>query len=384
MIKLIEDTASLEAFCAQLQNQKFITIDLEFIREKTYYAELALIQVGSEAECAIIDPLAQDLNMHSFFLLLENPKIEKVFHAGHQDIEILYMLTHKIPYPVFDTQIVAQVCGFGENVSYENLVKSICGIELDKSYRVSNWLQRPLSERQLEYALADVTHLIKIYRHLKSEAEKNNRMEWLKEEMENVYNPDTYIIKPEDAWMRLRARSHHPFFLTVLRELCAWRERRAQSRNITRQVIIKDDCLANIASLCPHNHEELAQIRGMRKDIADGKLAAEIIDIICKCDKIPPEDYVVPPKEKKIPGYSTALYELLKLLLKLKAQEHQVVARLIAHDDDLKEFASAKNDARNPILKGWRKEVFGEAALALRSGKISISYNPKSHKIEIK
>lgn len=384
MINLIKDTASLEAFCARLQDQPYITIDLEFIREKTYYAELALIQVGSEAECAIIDPLAPDLNMQSFFALLENPDIVKVFHAGHQDIEILYMLTHKIPYPVFDTQIVAQVCGFGENVSYENLVKSICGVELDKSYRVSNWLQRPLSERQLEYALADVTHLRKIYHHLKAEAESSGRLEWLKEEMEAVYNPETYIIKPEESWQRLRARSHHPFFLTVLRELCAWRERRAQAKNITRQVIIKDDCLVNIASLCPHNHEELSQIRGMRKDIADGKLAPEIIEIICKCDKIPPENYVRPPKEKKISSYSTPLYELLKLLLKLKSQEHQVVARLIAHDDDLKEFASAKNDKQNPILKGWRKEVFGKAALALRNGEVSISYNPKAHKIEIK
>lgn len=384
MIKLIEKTTNLEAFCHNLEDQDFITIDLEFIREKTYYAQLALIQVGSLKECAVIDPLSPDLSMSAFFALLHNPKIIKVFHAGHQDIEILLKLTGKIPYPVFDTQIVAQVCGFGENASYESLVNAIVGIELDKSYRISNWLQRPLSARQLEYALADVTHLINIYQFLKEKISSNGREEWIKEEMEAVYKPSTYIIDPDEAWERLRLRSHNAKFLTVLKELCAWREKRAQNYDLTRQIIIKDDCLVNIASLCPQNTDELVQIRGMRKDIACGKLAPELLEIVCACQNIPPENYVVPPKERKISGYSVALYELLRLLLKLKSQEHEVVAQLIAHDDDLKQFASFKNDKQNPILKGWRYEVFGHAAEALRKGELSISYNPKSHKIEIK
>lgn len=384
MIKLIEKTADLEEFCSHLADLDFITIDLEFIREKTYYAQLALIQVGSTAECAIIDPLAPDLDMQSFFALLNNPKIVKVFHAGHQDIEILFKLTGKIPYPVFDTQIVAQVCGFGENVSYENLVKEIKNIELDKSCRVSNWLQRPLTEKQLRYALADVTHLVDIYQHLSAELAENGRESWLKEEMETVYKPDTYIIKPEEAWLRIKSRSHHPFYLTVLRELCAWREKRAQACDITRQIIIKDDCLINIASLCPQTPEELLQIRNMRKDIASGKLGPELLEIVHHCRELPPEEYVVPVKEKKVSSYSTSLYELLKLLLKLQCQEHQVVAKLIAHDDDIKQFASFRNDKHNPILKGWRYEIFGKAASALRKGELSISYNPKEHKIEIK
>ena len=384
MIKLIQSTSDLETFCKTLQTQNYISVDLEFIREKTYYAQLALIQVGSDEECGIIDPLAPELDMSCFFDILQNEKITKVFHAGHQDIEILYLLTGKIPFPIFDTQIVAQVCGFGENISYENLVKSICKIDLDKSYRVSNWLQRPLSEKQLEYAICDVTYLRDIYKNLKKRITESKRESWLQEEMNEIYNPDTYIIKPEEAYLRVRSRSHQAYYLTVLRELCAWREKRAQSHNITRQVIIKDDCLVNIASLCPKNKEELLQIRGMRKDVAEGKLAGEILEIIQHCEQMDKKDYVVPPKEKKISSYSTALYELLKLLLKLKAQEHDVVAKLIAHDDDLKQFSSFKNDQKNPILSGWRYEIFGKSAEALRNGQLNIRYNPEKHKIEIK
>lgn len=383
MINLIETTSELEAFCSHLVKQPFITVDLEFLREKTYYAELCLIQVATLEQAAIIDPMAPKLDLSPFYAILNNPQIVKVFHSGRQDLEILIKLTGKIPSPIFDTQIAAMVCGYGEAVSYENLVKNILQIELDKSVRCSNWCIRPLDSKQLKYALADVTHLVHIYKHLQEELQASGRESWFKSEIEQLCDPKTYHIEPFEAWQKIKHRSHNAFILTVLRELAAWRELRAQSKNTPRQSIIKDDCLLNIASNYPHTPEELAQIRNIRKDIINGKLADEILDILEQCDKIKPENYVKPPREKSLSAGAQALYELLKLLLKIRSQEKGVVAKLIASEDDLKALATFK-DKNNRALEGWRYELFGQDALELRNGNLCICFDKENRCIALK
>lgn len=382
MINLIEKTEDLEIFCQHLLNQEFITVDLEFLREKTYYADLCLIQVGTKEQAAIIDPLASDLNMECFFKILQNKNIVKVFHSGRQDIEILYLLTGKIPSPIFDTQIAAQVCGFGESPSYESLVNAILKIELDKTCRFTNWSNRPLNNKQLEYALSDVTHLVQIYEYFKQELQKTGRETWIEEEVAVLSNPKTYEINPDDAWQKIKHRSHNARFLTILKELAAWREKRAQLKNTPRQSIIKDDCLLNIAASFPQTIDELAQIRNIRKDVINGKLAIEIIDVLASCQQISPENYVIPPREKPLSHSCASLYELLKLLLKIKSQETGVVAKLIADEENLKMLAAFK-DKNNPVLKGWRYNIFGKEALELREGNLSISFNPKDKSISL-
>lgn len=382
-MQIIENTTTLNALCQKLGREEFITIDLEFLREKTYYAHVCLIQVASPNEAAIIDPLAPGIELDDFFALLKNPQITKVFHSGRQDIEILYKLSGIIPQPLFDTQIAAMVLGFGESVSYENLVNGILGIELDKSCRLSNWSLRPLDEKQLQYALSDVTHLVKIYDSLRNRLKETGRQHWLDEETAVLTAPETYVVKPEDAWQKMKHRSHNARYLTILRELAAWRERRAQEKDIPRQMIIKDDCLLNLAAFCPTSREEMENIRNMRKDIVCGRLAPEILAVIGAAQKLPPEQYVKIEREKPIPTGATALYELLRLLLKIRSQEQGVVSKLIASDDDLKNFTSFR-DKNNPILRGWRYEIFGQDAEALRQGRISISYNKEKKAIDIR
>lgn len=381
-MKLIETTEALEKFCKSLEKQEFVTIDLEFLREKTYYAQLCLIQVASLEDNAIIDPLVKGLDMSSFFEILSNEKIMKVFHSGRQDIEILYKMTGFIPNPVFDTQIAAMVCGFGEAVSYETLVTNITEGVLDKSCRFSNWSMRPLNKKQLEYAICDVTHLVHIYLYLKKAMEDNHRAKCLEEEIEILKNPETYIVRPEEAWQRIKHRSHNTFFLTVLKELAEWREKRAQRKDIPRQNVIKDESLLNIAALCPTNEEDLSQIRNIRRDIVTGKLANEIIDVIKFAKQIPESKYVKIPREKKISACSSSLLELLKLLLKIKSQETGIVAKLIASEDNLKQLTTF-NDEGNPVLKGWRYNIFGSDAVQLREGNINISFNKETKLVNI-
>jgi len=373
-MKVINSTSDLDVFCQELQHSEFITVDLEFIREKTYYAQLCLIQVGTPDTAAIIDPLADKIDLKPFFALLKNPSVTKVFHSGRQDIEILYKLTGFIPTPLFDTQIAAMVCGYGDTVSYETLVNKICGIELDKSSRLSNWSVRPLDQNQLKYALSDVTYLVNIYLDLKTQLKNNGRLHWLDEEMEILKAPETYVVDPMEAWHKIKPRTHNPKMLTILRELAAWREERAQRKDLPRQNIIKDDLLINIAAVCPTTLEELALVRCIRKDIIEGKLGTEIMEVITAAKEIPPSQYVKASKDKQVPPGCAGLYELLKLLLKLTSLESGVVAKLIASDDDLKHFATFR-DRSNPILKGWRRELFGNKALELRNGKLSFSYD---------
>lgn len=377
-MQIIDNTANLEQLCNRLAAHSFITVDLEFIREKTYFPLLCLIQVASETEAAIIDPLAEGIDLGSFFSLMKNPDVVKVFHSCRQDVEIIFELSGIIPQPLFDTQVAAMVCGFGESISYERLVKAILDIELDKTDRLSNWQLRPLDEHQLEYAAGDVTHLIKIYRHLTEQMTRLKRTGWIDEEMQILGQGTTYIIPPEEAWLKIRHRSHNAKVLSALRDLAAWREMRARDKNVPRQSIVKDDFLIMIATACPKNKEELMNIRGMRKDVATGRLADEILDVL-EHMKVDPK-LVKQTRHDNINGIP-ALAELLKMLLKIVAQREGVVPRLIAGETELQKLAAFK-DKDNPALRGWRHKIFGARALKLRNGELNIRYDPEKKDIE--
>lgn len=376
-MQVIYRTDDLKNLCSRLTGHDFITVDLEFIREKTYYPDLCLIQVASTDEAAIIDPLAPDLNLQPFFELMQNPQITKVFHSCRQDVEIIYNLSGQIPTPLFDTQIAAMACGFGESISYERLVKAILNIELDKTDCLSNWQLRPLNEHQLEYACGDVTHLLKLYQYLKGQLEQGGRTDWIKEEMKVISSPETYVANPDEIWRKIKFRSHNGRVLSNLKALAAWRERRAQNKNVPRQSVIKDDILTMIASATPKSKEDLEKIRGMRKDVASGKLADEILETLAAV-KV---DNKLGKNSAENINFIPSLVEMFKLLLRIVSQEQGIVPRLIASETDLQKLA-AYQDKANPVLFGWRKNVFGNSALKLREGTLSIHYNPQTKNIE--
>lgn len=385
-MNLIDTTKELEAACEILEKQKEIAIDCEFIREKTYFPIPCLIQVGYEERALLIDPLKKELDLSAFFAVLQNPEILKVFHSGRQDIEILYNLSGFVPVSVFDTQIAAEACGFGECVSYENLVKSCCDVELDKSCRLTNWQLRPLSEEQLEYAAGDVAHLLKCYRKLAAYLKENNRESWIKEEMENLTELSHYKINPEDAWLKVRHNGHSVSFLNALKALACWREKRAMAQNTSRQNVIKDEMLINIAAAFPKTMDEIKKVRAMRSDIAKGVLAKEIVEVLVELDKSGFDRALCKTNREKEVNLSLSqlsLYEVLKLLLKIKSNEHGVVSHLITTEKNLREYVKNPK-AKNQILTGWRYEVFGAAAEEFRRGKAALSYNPAKHNIEIK
>lgn len=378
---LIENTEDLSQLCNRLSKNDFVCVDLEFLREHTYFAKPCLIQIASIAEAAAIDPLAENIDLNPFFELMTNNEVTKVFHSGRQDIEIIYNLSHKIPSPLFDTQIAAQALGFGESISYENLVHHILNIELDKSSRLSDWSKRPLSEAQLNYALSDVTHLVNIYQSIITSLTKENRLDWISDELKNLADEANYKIEPYNIWQKMRHRSHSPLFLTTLRELAAWRELRAINKDVPRQSFIKDDVLINICAAHPACKEELATVRGMRHDIAIGKIGDEIIDVMQNIKELPKDLYVTVPKIKDSFSGDGPLLELLKMLLKIVAQEQRIVPRLIASEDDLKSFCIDSNTP-TPFMSGWRYEIFGRPAQDILKGETAISYDAKHHKIK--
>lgn len=376
-MQVIYQTGELKALCSRLAEHGFVAVDLEFIREKTYYPVLCLIQTASTDEAAIIDPLAPDIDLQPFFELMQNTKVTKVFHSCRQDVEIIYNLSGQIPTPLFDTQIAAMACGFGESISYERLVKAVLNIELDKTDCLSNWQLRPLNEHQLEYACGDVTHLTKLYLHLKQELDKKGRNEWIKEELELVSLPSTYAADPDEIWHKIKFRSHNSRVLSNLKALAAWRERRARSKDVPRQSVIKDDILTMIAAAAPKSKEDLEKIRGMRKDVASGKLADEMLEALANV-KV---DSKLGKTTVENVNFIPALVEMFKLLLRIVSQEQGVVPRLIASETDLQKLA-AFQDKGSPLLCGWRREVFGQSALKLREGILSIRYNPQTKNIE--
>lgn len=382
---LINTNEQLQDLCKILKKQPFITIDSEFIREHTYYPKLCLIQVAYDNDVAIIDPLS-DIDLTLFFDILQDPDIVKVFHAGRQDIEIFYNLSGKIPQNIFDTQIAAMVCGFAENIGYGNLVCEIEHVELDKSCRLTDWSKRPLDEEQLEYAACDVTHLINCYKYLKNYMKEHKREDWIKEETAILCDEKCYYVEPTEAWHKIKHNIYSQNFLSALKYLAEWREKRAMEHNTPRSAVLKDDVLLNIACSYPQTVDDLYNVRNLKTDIVKGKFGTEIIAALEQARNNPLPVAICRADRKihqHVPNNDQSLMEVLKLLLKIRSQEAGVIAKLIASDDDLRYIIL--NQPQNTLtMHGWRYEIFGKYAEELCKGKLSITYNPQKKKIEVK
>jgi ribonuclease D len=370
-MKIITKTSDLKDLCERAAQEIFVTLDTEFVRETTYWSQLCLIQLGLSEEAFIIDPLSKELDLASFFELLQNPHLVKVVHSGRQDVEIFYHMSGQIPARLFDTQIAAMVCGFGESVGYDVLVQSLAKVSLDKSSRYTHWAQRPLTDKQLAYALGDVTHLRVIYEKLYSKLLKEDRLHWLEEELAILTDPKTYEIDPYNIWKRIKVRSPKPRMLGILREIAAWREFMAQRRNVPRGRILRDEMMLELAAAAPKTRDELSRMRGMAAFLSEKNRGEELLALIQKGINLPLEDCPQVKKEGASPPGASALLEMLKLLLKIKADKYNVAAKLIATSMDL-EIIARSSDPNVPALEGWRREVFGNAALALKEGKVAI------------
>lgn len=383
-MNFIDTDEKLIDFCRILETKDFITVDSEFLRERSYYPRLCLLQIGYDGGSAIVDPLS-NVDLTPFFNILQNKNIVKVFHAGRQDVEIFYNFTGKIPENIFDTQIAAMVCGFGENVSYGTLVKEITSVDLDKSCRLTDWSIRPLDEDQLEYAPHDVTYLVDCYKHLQKQMEKNNRLDWIKDEMKDFYDEKWYRINPEDAWHRVRHNIHSQQFLSALKYLAEWREIRAQKFNTPRQSIIKDEVMLNLASARPTSQNELKQVRNLRSDVINGKLGAEILEALNKAKNNPLSDEECKADRNNdinVGANTQSLLEMLRFLLKLQCLDNGVVCRLVASEDDLRYFVRGEYDEVS-FMNGWRYDLFGQYAQKLAKGELSISYDDIGKRIKI-
>ncbi len=372
---VITDTGTLETFCSSLRKAPFITVDTEFMRERTYWPVLCLVQIAGPDEAAIIDVLADGIDLAPLFSLMNDPDVLKVFHAARQDIEIFHHLTGRIPAPVFDTQIAAMVCGFGESVGYETLVAKLAKARIDKSMRFTDWARRPLSEKQLHYALSDVTHLRIAYERLSQDLEASGRRSWLSEEMAILESPDTYVTQPEEAWLRLKPRTNKPRFLAVLRELAAWRERMAQERDVPRSRIVRDDVLLDIAARMPANRDDLAKTRSFSRSGINGVLQDGLLAAVAKGLAVKDRDCPsLPPRPAPAAGIGP-LVDLLRVLLKTCCDDHGVAQKLVASGADLERIASeAQPDV--PALTGWRFDVFGSHAMALKEGRLALAAAP--------
>ncbi len=380
---MINTTAALEEACAKLAQSDFITIDTEFLRETTFWPELCLIQMASPDTEVLVDPLAKGLDLKPFFDLMANPAVTKVFHAARQDIEIVYHLGNLVPHPIFDTQVAAMVCGFGDSVSYDQLVSRIKGVHIDKSSRFTDWSRRPLSDKQLEYALADVTHLRDVYLALKAQLEREGRALWLTEEMAILEAPETYDLHPDDAWLRLRSRLRKPAELAVLKFVAAWREREARSRNVPRSRVLKDDAIYEIAQQQPKDTEAMARLRTIPKGWERSASGAAIIETVNAALALPKAEMPHPQKHVHVPEGTAAAAELLKVLLKLISDREGVAAKVIANTDDLEKIAAEGEEANVAALSGWRRELFGETALKLIDGAVGLRFvNKKVEAVE--
>lgn len=372
---LITKQDELEDAIGRLGDSDFITIDTEFIRETTFWPELCLIQLASPDTTALIDPLASDIDLAPFFKLMADEGTTKVFHAARQDIEIIFNRGGLIPHPVFDTQVAAMVCGFGDSVSYDQLVQKITGARLDKSSRFTDWRHRPLSDKQLEYALADVTYLVDVYRHLREELEREDRAHWLNEEMQVLTARETYDPHPEDAWKRLKMRVKKPQELAIVQAVAAWREREARERNVPRGRVFKDDAIYEVAQQGPRDTDALARLRTTPKGWERSATASALLKVVNSALDMPKDQMPKVPKHVQQPEGTGAAAELLKVLLKLVAEQQGVAPKVLASGDDIEKIAAKGEEADVPAMQGWRREVFGERALALVRGEIAIRFD---------
>ncbi|MCZ7860505.1 ribonuclease D [Agrobacterium sp. 22-209-1] len=374
---MIETTAALAEACTELAKSEFITIDTEFLRETTFWPELCLVQMASPTLEVLVDPLAKGIDLTPLFELMANPNVVKVFHAARQDIEIIYHLGGLIPHPIFDTQVAAMVCGFGDSISYDQLVQRIKNVQIDKSSRFTDWSRRPLTEKQLDYALADVTHLRDVYLALKAQLEREGRSLWLTEEMDILESRDTYDMHPDDAWLRLKSRLRKPTELAILKFIAAWREREARSRNVPRSRVLKDDAIFEIAQQQPKDAEALSRLRTIPKGWERSASGTAIIETVNAALALPKEEMPKAPRHSHAPEGSGAAVELLKVLLKLTADKHGVAAKVIANSDDLDKIAAEGEKATVAALTGWRRELFGDVALKLINGEVALRFAGK-------
>ena len=368
----ITTTTELTQACERLARHPFVTVDTEFLRETTYYPLLCVAQMASLEEALVVDALAPDLDLTPFFTLMKNPKVLKVFHAARQDIEICWHMAGAIPHPLFDTQVAAMVLGYGDSISYDQLVQRVTGDVLDKSHRFTDWSRRPLTKMQLEYAESDVTHLRDVYLALSADLEKRGRIDWVFEEMSVLTSPDTYRFEPEHAWERLRTRVRKPKELAILMEVAAWREREAQTRDIPRGRVLRDEVIADIAIQAPTSIERLGSLRSLPKGFERSRWGDAIVAAVKTGLNRDPK--TLPRLERTRPASNgaAATIELLKVLLRMTSERHGVAAKVIATSDDLDRIA-ADDNADVAALKGWRRELFGERALALKHGQLALA-----------
>lgn len=371
MSNLIVSTEELAVACRRFASHSYVTVDTEFMRETTYWPKLCIIQIASEDEAVIIDAEAPGLDLSPFFALMADERVMKVFHAARQDIEIVWHLGGILPHPIFDTQVAAMVCGFGESISYDQLVSRITGHSIDKTSRFTDWSHRPLTAHQIDYALADVTHLRDVYKSLSDKLQRQKRSEWVSEEMAVLTSVETYQVEPEDAWKRLKLRIKKPLQLAVLQELAAWREREAQARDVPRGRVIKDDAIYEIAEQHPTTAEALGRLRSIPKGFERSRVGEEILAMVQKAAAIPKDKLPRVPKTRPTADNNGAAVDLLKVLLKMTSEEHGVAARVIATVDELEAIANDDN-ADVPPLAGWRRELFGDNALRLKRGDIAM------------
>ncbi|RLL71930.1 ribonuclease D [Paenirhodobacter hankyongi] len=374
-MQTITTTEALAEFCAKAKAQPYVTVDTEFLRERTYWSKLCLVQLAippaKDGEAVLVDPLAEGLSLEPLYDLFRHEATVKVFHAARQDLEIFFVDAGLFPKPLFDTQVAAMVCGFGEQVGYETLVKKIARQALDKTSRFTDWSRRPLTDAQKVYAVADVTHLRVIYEFLSKELQKSGRHVWVEEEEAILLSPDTYTTLPEDAWLRVKTRTTSGRFLAVVRELARFREGYAQNKNIPRSRIFKDDALLELASTRPTTLDELGKSRLLLREARRGDIADGIITAVKAALEMEPENYPHVPDEQHQLQVNTALADLLRVLLKAKSEETGVAAKLIATSSDLDRIAAGKRDV--PALTGWRADVFGRDALRLAKGEIGLT-----------
>jgi ribonuclease D len=371
-LSLIDTTVELKAACARLARQDFVTVDTEFHRETTFWPILCVIQLASVDEALAIDALAPDIDLTPVFELMANPAVVKVFHAARQDVEIFWKLSGRVPAPMFDTQVAAMVCGFGEQVSYSELAHSVVKAQIDKSSRFTDWARRPLSDAQIEYAIGDVTHLRGIYRALRAKLTTSGRLGWLEDEMRVLTSPATYEQHPERAWERFKTRARKPRDLAVLMEICAWREKEAQTRDVPRSRVLKDDVLIEVALAAPRNSEGLGGLRAFPRGMERSRAGEEILAAVERGLARDPKSLPKIEKDRRNGNGGAATVELLKVLLRQVSEESGVAGKLIATVDDLELIASDDN-ADTPALKGWRRQLFGERALELKQGRLALT-----------
>lgn len=374
---LIRTSSDLAALVERLAAERFVTVDTEFMRERTYFPKLCLVQLGGSSETAVVDALAPDIDLAPLGRLLAEPGITKVFHAARQDVEIFFLMFSAVPRPLYDTQVAAMVAGYGEQVGYDQLVASLTGAAIDKTRRFSDWSLRPLSAAQISYAAADVTHLRLVYERLEARLAREGREGWLAHDMATLTDPATYRIDPETVWQRLRPHTANRRVLGLLRAVAAWREREAQRANVPRGWVLKDEALLEVAAEAPTTPGALVRLRGVSRGFAEGKNGASLLAAIAAAKKEPEERLPLAPAPRKGHRAGAALVALLKVLLATRAAEHHVAARLVASSEDIERFAAGETDV--PLLGGWRREVFGADAELLRDGKIALGVDTHGH-----